>query len=105
MIPSLEEVLARVPQWSGAKDLKVTPLGGGITNQNYRVETGEGSFVLRISGANTELLGIDREIEYAARHHKPITFLEAVCKKIIWKIREWDEAGIPMEMDDKSFTA
>jgi thiamine kinase-like enzyme len=66
MIPSLEEVLARVPQWSGANDLKVTPLGGGITNQNYRVETGEGSFVLRISGANTELLGIDREIEYAA---------------------------------------
>jgi thiamine kinase-like enzyme len=66
MIPSLEEVLARVPRWSGAKDLKVTPLGGGITNQNYRVETGEGSFVLRISGANTELLGIDREIEYAA---------------------------------------
>lgn len=66
MIPSLEEVLARVPQWSGAKDLKVTPLGGGITNQNYRVETGEGSFVLRISGANTDLLGIDREIEYAA---------------------------------------
>jgi len=66
MIPSLEEVLARVPQWSGAKGLKVTPLGGGITNQNYRVETGEGSFVLRISGANTDLLGIDREIEYAA---------------------------------------
>jgi thiamine kinase-like enzyme len=66
MIPSLEEVLARVPQWSGGKDLKVTPLGGGITNQNYRVETGEGSFVLRISGANTDLLGIDREIEYAA---------------------------------------
>jgi len=46
-----------------------------------------------------------REIEYAARHHKPITFLCAVCDKIRWKIREWDEAGIPMEMDDKSFTA
>jgi thiamine kinase-like enzyme len=66
MAPSPEEILARVPQWSGAKGLKVTPLGGGITNQNFRVETAEGSFVLRISGANTNLLGIDREVEYAA---------------------------------------
>jgi thiamine kinase-like enzyme len=66
MTSSLEEVVARVPQWSGQKDLKVTSLGGGITNQNYRVDTPEGSFVLRISGANTELLGIDREVEHAA---------------------------------------
>jgi hypothetical protein len=31
---SLEPAVARAPQWAGAKELKTTPLGGGITNQN-----------------------------------------------------------------------
>jgi thiamine kinase-like enzyme len=63
---SLEDAIARVPQWAGAKDLKTTPLGGGITNQNFRVDVDGESFVLRICGANTELLGIRREAEYIA---------------------------------------
>jgi thiamine kinase-like enzyme len=63
---TLDEALARVPQWAGASDLKATPLGGGITNCNYRVDVGGESFVLRIAGADTELLGINREHEYAA---------------------------------------
>jgi thiamine kinase-like enzyme len=66
MTLSLEEALARVPQWTGANDLKTTPLGGGITNRNYRIDVGGESFVLRIAGENTELLGINRENEYAA---------------------------------------
>jgi len=36
---------------------------GGITNQNYRVDVGGESFVLRIGGKGTHLLGIDRERE------------------------------------------
>jgi len=63
---SLEEAIARVPQWAGAKDIKTSPLGGGITNRNYRVDVGGEAFVLRIVGANTNLLGIVRENEYAA---------------------------------------
>ncbi len=66
MTLTLEEAIARVPQWEGASDLKATPLGGGITNSNFRIDTAGESFVLRISGANTELLGINREHEYAA---------------------------------------
>jgi thiamine kinase-like enzyme len=66
MALTLEEAIARVPQWAGATDLKTSPLGGGITNKNYRIEVGEEVFVLRIAGANTELLGIDRKNEYAA---------------------------------------
>ncbi len=50
----------------GATDLKANPLGGGITNSNFRVDVGGESFVLRIAGADTELLGIDREHEYSA---------------------------------------
>ena len=66
MALTLEETLARVPQWVGASDLKTTPLGGGITNINFRIDVGGEAFVLRIAGADTELLGIDREYEYAA---------------------------------------
>ncbi len=66
MALTLEETLARVPQWAGASDLKTTPLGGGITNINFRIDVGGEAFVLRIAGADTELLGIDRENEYAA---------------------------------------
>ena len=66
MTSSIDQVIRRVPQWEGAADLTYSPLGGGITNWNYKVNTGGESFVLRIAGANTELLGIDRDIEYAA---------------------------------------
>lgn len=63
---TVDEAIARVPIWANANDLKISVLGGGITNSNYRIDTGEESFVLRIAGADTELLGITREHEYAA---------------------------------------
>lgn len=63
---SLEEAILRVPQWASAGDLVSAPLSGGITNSNYRVEVGGEVFVLRLAGANTEYLGIDRENEYTA---------------------------------------
>jgi len=63
---TLEEAIARVPQWAGAEELKATPLKGGITNFNYRIDVGGEAFVLRVAGADTDLLGINREHEYAA---------------------------------------
>jgi thiamine kinase-like enzyme len=66
MTPTVEEVVARVPIWKDSGDLKISPLGGGITNRNFRVDTGGESFALRIPGENTEMLGINREFEYAA---------------------------------------
>jgi thiamine kinase-like enzyme len=37
---------------------------GGITNRNYRVEIGGETFVLRVGGEKTALLGIDRQQEF-----------------------------------------
>lgn len=62
----VSEAIARVPQWAGVPDVEVTPLGGGITNQNFRVTVSGESFVLRLAGENTELLGINRQNEHAA---------------------------------------
>jgi thiamine kinase-like enzyme len=66
MTTILAQALARNPAWRDRTDLQVTFLSGGITNQNYRVDAGDESFVLRVGGAKTELLGIDRANEYAA---------------------------------------
>ncbi len=63
---TLEQAIARVPFLANARDLQTTPLTGGITNLNYRLDADGKSFVLRITGAGTELLGIRREVEYAA---------------------------------------
>ena len=62
----VEEVIARVPMWQGISDLRISPLEGGITNRNFRVDAGGKSFHLRLAGENTEMLGINREYEYAA---------------------------------------
>ncbi len=59
----LREAVERV--WPGRR-AEVSELGGGITNRNYRVEVGGEVFVLRMGGARTGLLGIDRSVEYAA---------------------------------------
>ncbi len=55
----IERILSKIPGWNVA-DAVVTPLVGGITNQNYRVDIGGETFVLRIGGKGTHLLGIDR---------------------------------------------
>jgi thiamine kinase-like enzyme len=41
-------------------------LGGGITNHNLKVEVDGETFVLRVAGKDTDLLGIDRSAELAA---------------------------------------
>ena len=51
--------------WPGRRP-KVTMLSGGITNLNYKVEVDGASYVLRMGGAQTGLLGIDRAVEHAA---------------------------------------
>lgn len=42
----------------------VTAVSGGITNQNYKLETATDAFMLRLAGEKTELLGIDRSAEF-----------------------------------------
>ena len=62
---TIKEAIARIPQWENTTDLKASPLTGGITNENFRIEVGGDVFVLRIPGADTELLGINRATECA----------------------------------------
>ena len=51
--------------WPGMA-ARVAVLGGGITNHNFRVDVADESYVLRIAGRDTALLGIDRGVEHEA---------------------------------------
>ena len=64
---SLVEALQRVPELAGM-DLTLRTLSGGITNRNFVVSTPRRKerWVLRLAGNDTHLLGISREVEYAA---------------------------------------
>lgn len=46
--------------------MAIEVLGGGITNHNFKVLVGGEAFVLRLGGAKTALLGIDRSAEFEA---------------------------------------
>ena len=60
---TIEEAIARIPRWAAA-EISVAPLGGGITNLNYRVEVNGEAFVVSLSNEDTALLGIDRGETY-----------------------------------------
>src|SRR5919108_1508610 len=59
------QLIDRIPGWARKPD-RVEPLGGGITNRNYRVQVGGQAFVLRVPAATGALLGIDRSVEHQA---------------------------------------
>ena len=63
--PALAAVIAAIPDWEGAEP-EVTPITIGITNRNFKVEIGGESFVVRLLGKDTDLLGIDRAAENEA---------------------------------------
>ena len=59
-----EDVVAAV--WPG-RSFDMEPLGGGITNHNFKVSFDDGeTVVVRAPGKDTELLGIDRQVESTA---------------------------------------
>ena len=58
-VAAVDDLLDRVPGWAG-RPRTVTPLEGGITNRNFRVDVDGESFVARAPGKDTDLLGIDR---------------------------------------------
>ncbi|HET6845769.1 MAG TPA: choline/ethanolamine kinase family protein [Anaerolineales bacterium] len=66
MALTVEQAIQRVPFLAQAKQVAHTPLSGGITNLNYRIDADGKSYVLRITGEGTDKLGIRRDVEYAA---------------------------------------
>ena len=60
---TIEQVIAGIPEWAG-KQVDVEPIEGGLTNQNYRLTVDGVRYCVRIPGAGSSLLAIDRWVEY-----------------------------------------
>ena len=84
--PDITAILDRVPGWSSRAHV-VGTLSGGITNRNVLVDVAGDRFVVRVAGADTHLLGIDRNVERVANERAaalgfaaPVAaFLEPEC--------------------------
>ena len=59
----LNDAIATLEDALGAREGEPVALSGGITNRNFRVVLGGEPYVVRLHGAQTDLLGIDRESE------------------------------------------
>src|SRR3954464_3373803 len=66
MVTPVQELLGRLAEQLGPQDGEAVALSGGITNRNYHVRFGDGEYVVRVPGADTHLLGIDRACEALA---------------------------------------
>jgi thiamine kinase-like enzyme len=84
--PSIEEVIAAIPAWAG-RAVAAETIPAGLTNRNYRVSVdGEDVFV-RIPGAGTELLAVDRANEL---HNTRAAAAAGVGPRVLHHLPAWD---------------
>jgi thiamine kinase-like enzyme len=86
MTPSIEEVIAAIPEW-GDRSVTATPVPAGLTNRNYRVDVDGTPVFVRIPGSATELLAVDRGNEL---HNTRAAAEAGVGPKVLHHIPAWD---------------
>jgi thiamine kinase-like enzyme len=84
-MPIIDEVVTKIPDWDG-KDVSITSLSGGLTNSNFKVEVDGKPYFVRVPGASTELLAINRENEY---HNSKAAFIAGVGPKVLYHLPEY----------------
>jgi thiamine kinase-like enzyme len=85
-VTTLDEVLPRVQIWRG-REVHVSELSGGLTNTNHLVEVDGDRYVVRIPGAATELLAVDRANE---RHNAAAASATGVSPRIVEVLEDLD---------------
>ena len=83
---SIEEVLERVEAWRH-REVAASELSGGLTNTNHLVTVDGERYVVRIPGASTELLAIDRHNE---RHNAAAAATTGVSPAIVAVLEDLD---------------
>jgi len=86
MIPSIEQVVATIPAWAG-RDVHTQPIPAGLTNRNYRVDVDGTPMFVRIPGAATELLAVDRGNEI---YNTRAAADARVGPEVLYHLPEWD---------------
>lgn len=86
----IQEVVSKVADWRG-RDIVITPLSGGLTNTNYRVDVDGVPHFVRVPGASTELLAIDRENEH---QNARVASYAGVAPKVLHHVPEYSSMVI-----------
>ena len=84
--PTIEQVIAAVPAWAGRR-AQAERIPAGLTNTNYRVEVDGTPFFVRIPGAATDLLAVDRGNEL---HNTRAAADAGVAPQVVHAIPDWD---------------
>ena len=86
MEPSIDDVTAAVPAWRG-RQIVTSPIVGGLTNRNFRVEVDGVPYFVRIPSAGTDLLAVDRANEL---HNTQAAAQTGVGPPVLASLPQWD---------------
>ena len=86
MPPTIEQVIAAIPDLAG-RTVRAERIPAGLTNTNYRVEVDGTPWFVRIPGAATELLAVDRANEL---HNTRAAAAAGVGPRVLHTLPEWD---------------
>jgi thiamine kinase-like enzyme len=86
MTPTIDQVIAAIPAWTG-RDIRHEPIPAGLTNLNWRVTVDGVPHFVRIPGAGTDLLAVDRANE---RHNTRAAASTGVGPPVVHEIADWD---------------
>ena len=85
MTPTIEQVIAAIPEWAG-RSVSADRIPAGLTNTNYRVVVDGTPYFVRIPGASTELLAVDRGNEL---HNTLAAAASGVAPRVAHSLPEW----------------
>ena len=86
MAPTIEQVIDAIPDWN-EREVTFTRIQAGLTNTNYRVLADGVPHFVRIPGAATELLAVDRGNEI---HNTRAAAQSGVSPLVLFTVPEWD---------------
>jgi thiamine kinase-like enzyme len=86
MTPTIEQVIAAIPAWVG-RPVDAEPIAAGLTNANWKVTVDGTPHFVRIPGAATDLLAVDRANE---RHNTRAAAIAGVGPPVLYELPAWD---------------
>jgi thiamine kinase-like enzyme len=84
--PTIEQVIAAIPDWA-RRTVTAERIPAGLTNTNYRVEVDGTPHFVRIPGAGTDLLAVDRGNEL---HNTRAAAASGVAPRVLLALPAWD---------------
>src|SRR5437868_10847488 len=92
----VDDAVGHISLWRG-RAARGSPLSGGLTNENYLVETGGERYVMRTPGASTELPSIDRGNEV---YNTKAAASTGIGPRVLEQIPELDVMGLELIHDE-----